>query len=116
VPETKERARRRILEERRDGGHAAAGAMPVLLAAIGPVQVDPNRLQLVPEDAELVRLREIDPRHRTKPAIVIRASKDVIRGHSDFFRVGFVSWLSYYVLSIQRNNLELEPSRRRLAK
>jgi hypothetical protein len=116
LPETKERARRRILEERRDGGHAAAGAMPVLLAAIGPVQVDPNRLQLVPEDAELVRLREIDPRHRTKPAIVIRASKDVIRGHSDFFRVGFVSWLSYYVLSIQRNNLELEPSRRRLAK
>jgi hypothetical protein len=79
-------------------------------------QPDPDVRQMAEQKAIVERLDQpapapvvllaVEERLRVKPALVARTSHDVIDGHSDFFRQGFVSWLSDTVLGIQRERLE----------
>jgi hypothetical protein len=42
---------------------------------------------------------------RIIPALVIRSSRDIIGGHSDFFRAEFVNWLTSYIMQIEELRL-----------
>lgn len=53
----------------------------------------------------VVRMRANPGAGLPRPALVLRSKRDVIDGHSDFFRVEFIDWLTDYVLSIEQLRL-----------
>ena len=56
-------------------------------------------------DHGVVRMRADPGQDSPRPALVVRSSKLVIDGHSDFFRVEFIDWLTDYVQTIEQVRL-----------
>lgn len=102
--ESRGRARRRVLEAGRD-------QLSALRAARRDARGDGARPDAEPDGLFRehvqgpVRMAAEDGFARPLPALVVRSRRDVIDGHSDFFRVAFVDWLTDYVLSIEQVRL-----------
>lgn len=102
VDDAKRRARVRVIEEgrdqlavRRDTLAASASTRP----AQGPADLFAEHVH------GAVRLQAEAGDDAARPALVVRTKRDVIDGHSDFFRVEFIDWLTDYVMSIEQVRL-----------
>src|SRR5262249_10869711 len=103
-PKLKGRAQEKILAALDRDQTALLGGDSQLLAGLFRSRMQAETFEITRENVELLRLGSKQGTEGM-PARVTRVSKDIISGHSDFFRVGFVSWLASYVLDLQRRNL-----------
>ncbi len=101
--ESKARARRNVIEEGRDQLSARRAERGLTTAATRP---DVGPADLFAEHTHgVVRMRANSGMDTPRPALVVRSRRDVVDGHSDFFRVEFIDWLTDYVLSIEQVRL-----------
>ncbi len=101
--EAKQRARLRVIEEGRDQLSVRRAQADTAKAAARP---EPQPADLFALHVHgVVRMSANTGMERPRPALVVRSKRDVIDGHSDFFRVEFIDWLTDYVLSIEQVRL-----------
>lgn len=110
----RERASRNVIDDDQDELEKAYGeyAPPLFGPATGRDTCAARRL-FQEQVIGLVRMRPTPGTPaRTMPALVFRASRDVVAGHSGFFRIEFVNWLTSYVMQVEQARLDAYRCRR----